>query len=252
MIDPVPAIPELVAHRGYALRHPENTLAALRAAVEAGARHVEFDVQLCREGVPVLMHDASLQRTAGVPGAVTEWSLAALGELDVGERERLGPGAERVPVPTLDEIVALLAAWPGVTAFVEIKPTSLERFGTDPTVRRVLAALAPVRERSVVISYEHDAIAAAREHGAAAIGWVIRGADDQTRRRARALAPEYLFCRHDRLPEPPWPGPWRWAVYDADSVEMALDLAHRGAHLVETMAIAELLGDSRLAPEAPR
>jgi glycerophosphoryl diester phosphodiesterase len=47
-------------------------------------------------------------------------------------------------------------------------------------------------------------------------------------------------------PEALWPGPWRWSLYDADTPELALELAGRGAELVQTRAIRELLGDPRL------
>ena len=53
-------IPELVAHRGYALHYPENTLIGIEAAIRAGARYVEVDVQLSADKVPVLFHDRTL------------------------------------------------------------------------------------------------------------------------------------------------------------------------------------------------
>ena len=58
-------IPQLVAHRGYSLRYPENTLLAIEQAFIAGACYVECDVQLTQDGVPVLLHDNNLQRTTG-------------------------------------------------------------------------------------------------------------------------------------------------------------------------------------------
>ena len=58
-------LPFLIAHRGNAADYPENTLAALRSAIELGLRHVEFDVQLTRDGVPVVLHDADLRRMTG-------------------------------------------------------------------------------------------------------------------------------------------------------------------------------------------
>ncbi|MEK7733824.1 MAG: glycerophosphodiester phosphodiesterase family protein [Pseudomonadota bacterium] len=64
--------PELVAHRGYTLLYPENTLSAVRGAIEAGGRYVEVDIQLSRDEVPVLFHDHTLKRLCGVDGAVHE------------------------------------------------------------------------------------------------------------------------------------------------------------------------------------
>ena len=69
---------KLVAHRGYAAAWPENTEPALKAAVAAGASMLEFDVQMTRDGVPVLLHDETFARTAGDPAAVYELDLAGL------------------------------------------------------------------------------------------------------------------------------------------------------------------------------
>jgi len=51
----------LVAHRGWQRRYPENTLPAIKGALDAGARYIEVDVQLSADGVPVLFHDRTLQ-----------------------------------------------------------------------------------------------------------------------------------------------------------------------------------------------
>ena len=67
--------PRLVAHRGYALRYPENTLPSLRVAIEAGARYIEFDVQMTADGVPVLLHDADLWRTGRLEKKIHDMSI---------------------------------------------------------------------------------------------------------------------------------------------------------------------------------
>ncbi len=159
--DPRPTWPILIAHRGYALRYPENTLIAIEAAVEAGAACVEVDVQMSGDGVPVLLHDAGLRRTGGVDGCVTELALAALQRVDVGERARLGSAFEDVRIPTLAETAALLAQWPHVVAFVEIKRASLRRFG-PPMIDGVIDDLRTILDRCVVISYDRDAVLQAR------------------------------------------------------------------------------------------
>ncbi len=246
-------IPELVAHRGYAARYPENSLEGIEAALRAGARYVEFDVQLSADGVPVVIHDAELLRTAGVEGSVLETPLAELRRLEVNEKARLGTAFSGIRLPTLQEMVELLRSWPQVHAFVELKRTSLRRFGVETMVESVLKILRPIHEQCVIISFDAQAILASRAHGAQAVGWVFEGWDDEIRRSAEALAPDYLFCDHERLPpsgEPLWPGPWRWALYEITSAALAVALAARGAHLIETMAIGELLADPRLHPGA--
>ncbi|MHC4109084.1 MAG: glycerophosphodiester phosphodiesterase family protein [Planctomycetota bacterium] len=241
--------PILVAHRGYALRYPENTLIAIEAAVEAGAACVEFDVQMSGDGVPVLLHDADLRRTGGVDGRVTEMPLEAIRRVDVSERARLDATFENARIPTLAETVARLAQWPDVLAFVEIKRASLRKFG-PPVVDRVIEELRTNLDRCVVISYDRDAVLQARGLGAPAIGWVLEEWSDATRHRAEQAAPDYLVCEYGLLPAEPaalWSGPWQWVLYDADTPELALQLAARGARYVETMAIGEMLSDPRLA-----
>ncbi len=243
--------PALVAHRGYAKRYPENTLVSIRAALDAGARAVEFDVQLTADRVPVVLHDTSLQRTAGVDREIFDLPVARARESDVGQPQRFGAAFAGVTLPTLAEMVELLVAWPDATAFVELKRKSLDRFGAATMVDRVMQDLRPVVERAVVISFEREAVAMARDRGAANIGWVIEGYDATNRQLAAALEPDYLFCGRPLVPEPPeplWPGPWRWVVYGIETTEAALEMARRGVHFIETMAVAELLHDARPAP----
>ena len=75
---------EIIAHRGYSARAPENTLAAIDAAVRAGADAVEWDVQIASCGTPVLFHDAHLGRTSNGVGPVRRRTLGQLRLLDAG------------------------------------------------------------------------------------------------------------------------------------------------------------------------
>ncbi|KAI9664500.1 MAG: hypothetical protein M1821_005946 [Bathelium mastoideum] len=70
-------MPQVIAHRGYKAKYPENSLAAFEAAVKAGAHAVETDVHLSKDGVVVLSHDADLKRCFGVDLKIKdcEWSF---------------------------------------------------------------------------------------------------------------------------------------------------------------------------------
>jgi glycerophosphoryl diester phosphodiesterase len=105
-------IPTLVAHRGYAAHWPENTLPALDAAVAAGARWVEVDVQLCADGVPVLLHDADLERVTGRALSVFDLS-GRRARRDLRRRTRaLRRALCGGRAPTLAEFAAWLAGHP--------------------------------------------------------------------------------------------------------------------------------------------
>lgn len=75
---------EIVAHRGYSAIAPENTLAAFTAAIEGGANAIEFDVRLCADNVPILIHDATVNRTTDGTGNVRDLTLEQLKQLDAG------------------------------------------------------------------------------------------------------------------------------------------------------------------------
>lgn len=242
--------PELIAHRGYALRYPENTLPSLRAAIEAGARYLECDVQLTKDGIPVLLHDSDLWRTARVEKSVLDMTLDEVLQIQVNETDRLGHRFSGVAVPLLGELVELLKEHRDVTAFVEVKRASLARFGTGHVIGRVLDVLRPALARCVIISFDDAAIKAFREIGTGEIGWVLEEWNADARRAADSLRPDYLFCDYRIIPDDAelWPGPWRWALYDVIEPDLALALAAFGARFVETMAIKEMLADRRLIP----
>lgn len=88
---------EIIAHRGYSARAPENTLAAVEAALRAGADAVEWDVHVAACGTPVLIHDAALGRTTNGVGPVRRRTLAQLQALDAGSWFGAGFAGERIP-----------------------------------------------------------------------------------------------------------------------------------------------------------
>lgn len=248
---PDSAFPTIIAHRGNAAEFPENTLEALGSAVALGVSCLEFDVQLTADLVPVLMHDADLVRVGGRPESVHDLTWPELAEIPVGEVTRLGPRHATVRPPSLGQVVDALAGWHGVTAFVEIKRSSIRRFGRETVLGRVGEVLRPVLHRCVLISFDQASVRDLRLGTGARIGWVLSAVDEAARAEAAALAPDFLFADLERLPaapEPLWPGPWSWAIYEVRDAPTARACRARGAAYVETMAVRSLLeacGESR-------
>jgi glycerophosphoryl diester phosphodiesterase len=106
--------PLVVAHRGASSTHPENTIAAFDAAVEAGADVVELDVRMTADGVPVVLHDANLSATTEGTGFVHQTSLADVKKLDAS-----GGRGPRQQVPTLREAFEALSGRAGID--IEVK-----------------------------------------------------------------------------------------------------------------------------------
>ncbi|MEI6557635.1 MAG: glycerophosphodiester phosphodiesterase family protein [Rhodospirillaceae bacterium] len=94
---PAVMLPPVIGHRCARAEAPENTLAGLRRAAALGARWVEVDVRLTADGVPVLLHDARLERTTSGRGALAETTLAALGRFDAGAGEAVPTLAAFLP-----------------------------------------------------------------------------------------------------------------------------------------------------------
>jgi len=155
--------PLILGHRGSSALAPENTLAAFQRCIEDGADGFEFDVRLSSDGVPVVIHDASLQRTSGQRFLVSDLTANELQQIDVGSwfnrqnPQRAESSYERQTVPTLDQVIDLSRESQTVLC-IEMKP--------DPTRGLDLAA-AVVRaiqqhslyERVVVESFDLAATA---------------------------------------------------------------------------------------------
>lgn len=95
----------VVAHRGGSHDAPENTLAAIREASRNGAAGVELDLSFTADGVPVLMHDETVDRTTNGSGPVSKLPFVQLRRLDAAARHRLREKFSGEKVPTLQEAV---------------------------------------------------------------------------------------------------------------------------------------------------
>ena len=136
--------PRVIAHRGGGTLAPENTLAAIRTGHRLGCRAVEFDVVLAGDGVPVLMHDDTVDRTTNGHGCVSDLDSGALSRLDAGNWH--GAAFKGEPVPTF-EAAARLCVTLGLWANVEIKPAQ----GREVDTGRLAAMMARDTWRNAAI-----------------------------------------------------------------------------------------------------
>lgn len=127
----------VTAHRGFSGRAPENTLAAFRAAIEAGCDMIELDVHLSRDNRVVVIHDDTLERTTSGRGNVADQGNAELKLLDAGAWFDPRFSGERIP--TLAEVLSL--ACNRILVNIELKkgknfPYTMEALA-DRTLREV-------------------------------------------------------------------------------------------------------------------
>lgn len=130
--------PRWIAHRGAGKLAPENTLAAFELGASHGYRMFECDVKLSADGVPFLLHDASLERTSNGHGEAGSQHWQELGELDAGSWHSAPFAGE--PLPSL-ESVARFCIDHGHFLNIEIKPTPGAEVLTGTAVANAAAKL---------------------------------------------------------------------------------------------------------------
>ncbi|MDN3920879.1 glycerophosphodiester phosphodiesterase [Roseateles violae] len=154
-------LPFWIAHRGAGKLAPENTLAAFRLGARHGYRAFECDVKLSRDGVPFLLHDATLDRTTPERGLAAERDWSELSRLDAGGWHGRSYAGE--PLPSLDSIAGFSLA-NGHALNIELKPTPGEELRTGQMVgREVLRLWADAASRPLLSSFRPEALLGAAE-----------------------------------------------------------------------------------------
>lgn len=147
----IPARPLVIAQRGNAAHTPENTLAAFRSAVDAGADWLEMDVQMSDDGHLVVIHDATVDRTTNGSGRVADLTLAQLQALDAGNGEQ---------IPTFASVLELAQAT-NTIVMAEAKSSELYP-GLEGKIIEALAA-ANYTDKAVVQSFDEASLIRLRE-----------------------------------------------------------------------------------------
>ncbi|MEE8115468.1 MAG: glycerophosphodiester phosphodiesterase family protein [Gemmatimonadales bacterium] len=150
----------VIAHRGASAQAPENTMPAFEQAADLAADALELDVHLSADGVPVVIHDPTLDRTTDRRGPVAACTLAELREADAGATFSPDGGGSfpwrgrEVRIPTLIEVLERL---PELPLLIELKSAAVQH-----AVRHLLEQQ-DAAGRCLVASADHAAVAVFRE-----------------------------------------------------------------------------------------
>ena len=230
---------ELVAHRGYAGKFPENTLAAVQGALDAGAHWIEIDVQLTQDGEVVLFHDRTLDRACGIAGTIHELTLSELRNCRVREQGRFGDQYRDEPIVTLREVAEVLRHHPDVRLFVEVKRVAIENHGLEFVSMNVLNALETIRDQIILISFSLELLQLVQ--GQAPLGYILEQWEDAARSELSALDPRYVFCNYTKVPKSAiLTASWRWVLYEITDPKIARAFAARGVEMIETFEFEAL------------
>jgi glycerophosphoryl diester phosphodiesterase len=166
-----------IGHRGAAGHAPENTLAAVQKGIDLGVDFVEIDVRLTADGVPVALHDATINRTTDGRGRVEAFSLDRLRGFDAGHGQH---------IPTLEDILHIAAGRTGV--MIELKVAG----AAGPAVEAVRKA--QFGNRVIYASFLHQELT---EVQAIAQDAALMPLFDKPP-KAMAYHPTLVGLRHDR------------------------------------------------------
>jgi glycerophosphoryl diester phosphodiesterase len=134
-----------IAHRGYPVNYPENTLSSFQAAIDLGFSHMELDVHMSKDGIPVVMHDETIDRMTNGSGEIRKYTLDELKQFTIAPDEK---------IPTLKEVLNL--AKDNIIVSIELKKPKLYK-GIEKKVYEVIRKL-DMLEQVYVISFDHASL----------------------------------------------------------------------------------------------
>ena len=233
----------LVAHRGLPERYPENSLAGVRAALLAGAKYIEVDIQLSSDRVPFLYHDENMIRMSGVSQSIIQTSSKLISSLSIAYPAASSYPEKTESIATLQQLVELITEWPDRQFFLELKRQSVEQHGVLVCAQEILSTIKKVRNCCIPISFRADAVRKFQQLSDIPVGWVVREWDKQHHALANTLSPDFLFCNVNKIPEDRsklWQGAWQWVLYTVNEVQHIHELHQAGFSLIETNLFDEV------------
>ncbi len=146
----------VIAHRGASAYYPENTMAAFRGAVEMGADMIELDVLISRDNIPVVFHDAKLDRKSDGKGLVSEYTLQELKQLDAGSW--FDPRFKGEKIPSLEEV--LIYTRDKIALNIEIKTEAVSESPENGIERKVIDLVRKydMTDKVIISSFDYRVI----------------------------------------------------------------------------------------------
>jgi glycerophosphoryl diester phosphodiesterase len=152
--------PLIIGHRGASAVAPENTMAAFRKALAAGADGIEFDVRLTSDDVAVVIHDSTLRRTGRLPYRVADLAFAEIAKIDVGSW--FAATFAKETVPSLAELFALFESNDSML-YLEMKCDAVSEYQSLAEACVRLIDEYSLRERVMVECFQLEALRVLKE-----------------------------------------------------------------------------------------
>lgn len=233
---------QFVAHRGYTAKFPENTLTAFTAAIIAGARHIELDIQFSKDGIAMVYHDLELLRVSGKAGQIVDFTADELEQFSAYEPERLGDRFKNVPISRASELAELIKAKHDTHFYIELKEECLCYFSIEYCLTSFKTLFADVLDQCTFISFDLEAMKIAKQQfQLPQTGIVLRNWEQRNQLITEHHA-DIAFINLHRIPnDEAISAICPLVVYEIDNPVLAAKTLDRGAAKIETFSIGELI-----------
>jgi len=225
-----------IAHRGDCQSVIENTLASISSAIENGITHIEIDIQLTKDAVPVLFHDRNLKRMCKQNNAIAEIDVNTLQQLTLQPDDNVHLKYKTDKISLLSEVVTLIEKHPQVTLFVEIKRVNFLHFSYQKVYNTIIKALKSIIFQIVLISFSYRFLRHCQRHSNQNIAYVLPNWQQLTPKLLARLHPNYIFCDIKLIPREYIfnHSKFNWVLYEISDIHQAKIYINKGVRYLES------------------
>lgn len=194
---------KILGHRGFSSHFPENTMLSFEEAIHAGAHGLEVDVQMSRDGILVIFHDETLERTARLKGTIKDYTFKELQKMDVGSY--LDPSFKDLKIPSLLEVLNLVKER-DLLLNIELKNGIIPYPTLEENILKEVEEIG-LKERVILSSFNHHSLLKISQldstfkTGILYFAHMVRPCDYALSIGASALHPYYLGINSHLLEE---------------------------------------------------
>lgn len=186
----------VIAHRGASQAAPENTLSAVKKAIEVGAHGIEIDVHLSKDGHVIVCHDATLDRTTNGAGYIKNHTLRQIKQLDAGSW--FGAEFRGEPVPTLGEVLRMIRGT-GILLNVELKTQVIEYPGLEKRVLKLVTVF-DYLPKTIISSFNPQSLAIVKDlNPHASVGYLYGSRAARPWSTVKSIGADYLLPNYRRV-----------------------------------------------------
>lgn len=218
-----------VAHRGDCENHIENTLESIQAAIDKGIKHIEIDIQLTKEGLPIVFHDSRLKRMFGIDKQVANVNFKEIKQLPLKTKATNKTNNDYF-IPTLLQVISLIQKAPDVTLYVEVKNVNFSHFSYSFVYNCITDCLKTIISQVVIIGFSYRFLRYVKNQSSLPIAYVLPSWAHYSPKMLANLKPEMIFADIDIIPTDArfHAKKEMWIVYEVSRIEQAQQLIKQG------------------------